>query len=67
MGMSKGSDLERLVVLHQQELIIPRDSSNESNPSNNLVIDVTYSYNTGSYQEHGNVNHLEIKITGYII
>jgi len=54
-------------TVHQQELIVPWDSNNINNPSNNLVIDVTSSYNTGSYLEHGNVNHFEIKITGYII
>jgi hypothetical protein len=54
-------------TVHQQELIVPWNSNNINNPSNNLVIDVTYSYNTGSYVEHGNVNHFEIKITGYII
>ncbi|UJR07112.1 hypothetical protein I4U23_011400 [Adineta vaga] len=37
------------------------------NSSMNLVIDVTYSYNTGSYSDIGNVNHFEIKVTGYII
>jgi hypothetical protein len=52
---------------HQQELIVPWNSNNINNPSHNLVIDVTSSYNTGSYLEHGNVNHFEIKITGYII
>jgi hypothetical protein len=53
-------------TVHQQELIVPWDSSLD-NRSMNLVIDVTYSYNTGSYEGCGNVNHFEIKITGYII
>ncbi|CAF1199980.1 unnamed protein product [Adineta ricciae] len=53
-------------TIHQQELIVPWNSS-VANLSMNLVIDVTYSYNTGSYPEQGNVNHFEIKVTGYII
>jgi hypothetical protein len=54
-------------TVHQQELIVPWDSSNAANPSNNLVIDVTFSWNTGTYAGQGNVNHFEIKITGYIV
>jgi hypothetical protein len=54
-------------TVHQRELIVPWDSNNMNNPSNNLVIDVTMSYNTGTYTGQGNVNHFEIKVTGYII
>lgn len=54
-------------TVHQQELIVPWDSTIVNNPSNNLMIDITYSYNTGTYQAQGNVNHFEIKITGYIV
>lgn len=54
-------------TIHQQEMIVPWDSNVLNNPSNNLVIDVTYSYNTGTYPDLGNVNHYEIKVTGYII
>jgi hypothetical protein len=54
-------------TVHQQELIVPWDSSNMDNPSSNLVINVTSSYNTGTFGSQGNLNHFEIKITGYIV
>ncbi|UJR18130.1 hypothetical protein I4U23_005030 [Adineta vaga] len=53
-------------TVHQQELIVPWNNC-ENNPSMNLVIDITHSRNTGSYRNVGNVNHFEIKVTGYII
>ena len=53
-------------TVHHQELIVPWDNT-ESNSTTNLVIDITNSYNTGSYQNHGNVNHFEITVTGYIL
>ncbi|CAF0981921.1 unnamed protein product [Adineta steineri] len=53
-------------TVHQQELIIPWNSS-PNNLSMNLIINVTCSHNTGTYTDSGNVNHFEIKVTGYII
>ncbi|CAF5021417.1 unnamed protein product, partial [Rotaria sp. Silwood1] len=52
-------------TLHKQELIIPWNN-HENNPSMNLIIDITSSYNTGSYPGHGNTNYFQIQITGYI-
>ncbi|CAF1523810.1 unnamed protein product, partial [Didymodactylos carnosus] len=48
---------------HHQELFVPWDTAINSS---NLVIDVSYARNTGSYRNHGNLNWFEIKITGYI-
>ena len=53
-------------TMHQQELIVPWDSTAQ-NCSTNLVIDVTSSYNTGTYPDHGNVNWFQITVTGYIL
>lgn len=51
---------------HQQELIVPWNNATP-NSLPNLVIDITSSYNTGTYDNHGNVNYFQIKVTGYIV
>lgn len=51
---------------HQQELIVPWDNTGVD-CSTNLVIDITSSYNTGSYPDCGNVNYFQIQVTGYIL
>jgi len=53
-------------TLHKQELIVSWNNR-ENNQSMNLIIDITSSYNTGSYTDQGNTNYFQIQITGYIV